>query len=76
MKLMNVARRYGARVALGVLAASPLAAFASGGDPYGSLVSAVNFGSVTTDVVAVAALVAAVLVSIRGVRFMLGIIRR
>lgn len=40
------------------------------------LVSAVNFGSVTTDVVAVAALVAAVLVSIRGVRFMLGIIRR
>lgn len=35
-----------------------------------------NFGSVTTDVVAVAALVAAVLVSIRGVRFMLGIIRR
>jgi hypothetical protein len=48
----------------------------SSSDPYSALVSAVNFGSVTTDVVAVAALVAAVLVSIRGVRFMLGIIRR
>ena len=45
-------------------------------DPYATLVSAVNFGTVTTDVVAVAALVAAVLVSIRGVRFMLGVIRR
>lgn len=45
-------------------------------DPYSTLVSAVSFGTVTTDVVAVAALVAAVLVSIRGVRFMLGVIRR
>jgi hypothetical protein len=45
-------------------------------DPYASLVSAVNFGTVTTDVVAVAALVAAVLVAIRGVRFMLGVIKR
>lgn len=45
-------------------------------DPYASLVSAVSFTGVTTDVVSVAALVAAVLVSIRGVRFMLGVIRR
>jgi hypothetical protein len=57
-----------------LLAASLAPAFAS--DPYASLVSAVSFAGVTSDVVSVAALVAAVLVSIRGVRFMLGIIRR
>lgn len=76
MKFRNWARAYGARIAVGGLALAPLSAFASGGDPYASLVSAVNFSGVTTDVVSVAALVAAVLVSIRGVRFMLGVIRR
>jgi hypothetical protein len=45
-------------------------------DPYASLISAVNFTSVTTDVVAVAALVVAVLVAIRAVRFIFGIVRR
>lgn len=45
-------------------------------DPYSAILSAVSFGTVTTDIVAVAALVAAVLVSIRGVRFMLSIVRR
>lgn len=45
-------------------------------DPYSALVSAVNFTSVTTDVVAVAALVVAVLVAVRAVRFIYSIVRR
>jgi uncharacterized protein HemY len=49
---------------------------AQGADPYGSLVSAVNFTNVTTDVVAVAALVVVVLVAIRAVRFIFQIVRR
>lgn len=44
-------------------------------DPYASLISAVNFSTVTTDVVAVAALVVAVLVAIRGIKFIYKIVR-
>lgn len=52
------------------------AAFSQGADPYASLLSAVNFSNVTTDVVAVAALVVVVLVAIRAVRFIFQIVRR
>jgi hypothetical protein len=53
-----------------------LAGAASASDPYAALVSAVSFTSVITDVVAVAALVIAVLVAIRAVRFIYSIVRR
>ena len=45
-------------------------------DAYAAIVTATNWSAVVTDVVAVAALVAAVLVVIRGARMLLGIIRR
>jgi hypothetical protein len=45
-------------------------------DPYATLLAAVDFTSVTTDVIAVAALVVVVLVAIRAVRFIYGIVRR
>ena len=45
-------------------------------DPYSTLVSAVNFTTVTTDVVSVAALVVAVLVAIRAIRFIYSIVKR
>lgn len=45
-------------------------------DPYATLISAVDFTSVTADVISVAALVVAVLVAIRAVRFIFGIVRR
>ena len=46
-----------------------LAGAASASDPYAALVSAVSFGTVAGDVIAVGALVIAVLVAIRAVRF-------
>jgi len=45
-------------------------------DPYAALVSAVDFTDVQTDVLAVAALVVAVLVAIRAIRFIYSIVRR
>lgn len=76
MKFMSIARKYGPRLGLGA-GALLLAPFAlASGDPYASLVSAVNFSNVTTDVVAVGALVVAVLVAVRAVRFIYGIVRR
>lgn len=62
-----------------VLAFAGMLAFgavASATTAYDSITAAVDFGDVLTAVTAVAALVAAILVGIRGVRFVLGVIRR
>ena len=77
MKIRNALRRYGPAL-LVAGAALPGFAFATSAtsDPYSTLVSAVNFSTVTTDVVTVAAAVVAVLVAIRGVRFIYSIVRR
>lgn len=53
-----------------------LGSLAMASDPYAALVSAVSFTQVTTDVIAVAALVVAVLVGIRAVRWIFSIVRR
>jgi hypothetical protein len=64
-----------ATVAVALMALfAPLSAFAV--DQYATLISAVDFTSVTTDVIAVAALVVAVLVALRAVRFIFSIVRR
>ena len=60
---------------IGLLGFAGLAS-AQGSDPYAALITAVNFSSVTTDVIAVAALVVVVLVAIRAVRFIFQIVRR
>lgn len=44
--------------------------------PYASITAAVDFDDVVAGVIAVAAIVAAVLVSIRGVRWILGAVKR
>lgn len=59
----------------GVLGGAGLAS-AQGSDPYATLLSAVQFTNVTSDVIAVAALVVVVLVAIRAVRFIFQIVRR
>lgn len=46
------------------------------GSPFDPITAAVDFGDVLTGVVAVAALVAAVLVGIRGVRWILAAVKR
>ena len=61
---------------VGAASLAPAFATSSSGDPYSSLVTAVNFTTVTTDVVSVGALVVAVLVAIRAVRFIYTIVRR
>jgi hypothetical protein len=61
---------------VGAASLAPAFATSSSTDPYSSLVSAVNFSTVTTDVVSVGALVVAVLVAIRAVRFIYTIVRR
>lgn len=61
---------------IGLIASGLASAQTGGTDPLGSLVTAVNFSNVTTDVVSVAALVVAVMVAIRGVRFIYQIVRR
>jgi hypothetical protein len=67
------------RLGMGLCSAVALlgvASVASATDPYAALISAVDFTSVTTDVIAVAALVVVVLVALRAVRFIFQIIRR
>jgi len=58
------------------LGALLFAAVASATDPYAALITAIDFTSVTTDVIAVAALVVVVLVALRAVRFIYSIVRR
>lgn len=58
------------------LAGGIQSASAAGCDPYATLVTAVSFTNVTTDVVTVAAAVVVVLIAIRAIRFILGVVRR
>lgn len=74
---MHMLRRASVGAALPALVSALLfsgAALAS--DPYSALTSAVDFTSVKTDVISTAALVVAVLVAVRAVRFIYGIVRR
>lgn len=67
-----------APVALAGAALLPGMAFATSGstDPVSSLVSAVNFSTVATDVITVATGVVAVLVAIRAATFIFAIVRK
>lgn len=80
MRFRNMLKKYGPRLAvyttMGGAALSPAWATSGTTDPYAGLVTAVNFTSVITDVVSVGALVVAVLVAIRAVRFIYSIVRR
>lgn len=80
MKFRNLMKNYGARAAMltimGGALLSPAWATSGTTDPYSGLVTAVNFTSVITDVISVGALVVAVLVAIRAVRFIYSIVRR
>jgi len=74
MKLLNMFRRN--LPLIGGISALGLGSLAmADGDPYAALITAVDFTTVTTDVVAVAALVVAVLVAVRAVRFIYSIVR-
>lgn len=76
MKSLMSRRSLGIALAVALSLGSLSPSFAAGCDPYAALVSAVSFTTVITDVVAVAALVVAVLVAIRAVRFIFAIVRR
>lgn len=74
MKFMTVVRKFGAPVAgVGVLLASGIAS----ADPvsFSSVIAAVDFSTVTTGVMSVAALLAGVYVAIKGARILLGFIK-
>lgn len=58
------------------LTAASAAALPVMASPYASITAAVDFADVVTGVIAVAALVAAVLVSIRGIRWILAAVKR
>ncbi|MCY1287096.1 hypothetical protein D9M68_947860 [compost metagenome] len=74
MKLMNIARKYGQKVAVGSVALVPMVSMAAGPD-FTSVTAAVDWSTVVTGVLAVAALVAAVYVAIRGAKMLIGMIR-
>lgn len=74
MKYMNVARKYGQKLAIASVALVPVASFAAGPD-FSSITSGVDWSTVITGVIAVAALVAAVYVAIRGAKMLVGMIR-
>jgi hypothetical protein len=74
MKLMNVARKFGRKVAVGSALLLPVSAFAAGPD-LSPITGAVDWATVITGILAVAALAAAVYVAIRGAKMLLGMIR-
>jgi hypothetical protein len=74
MKFMNQARKYGARVAVGASALVALPVLAA--SPYAAITTAVDWTDVETGVVAIAALIAAVLVFVKGSKMLLAMIGR
>ena len=77
MKFRNLLRKFGLAALAASAAVGPLALASSAStDPVSSLVSAVNFSSVSTDVVTVAAGIVAVLVAIRAATFIFAMVRK
>jgi hypothetical protein len=74
MQFLTAVRSFGRKVAVGAVALVPVASFAAGPD-FAPITAAVDWGTVITGVLAVAALVAAVYVAVRGAKMLLGMIR-
>lgn len=73
MHLVQFKRRIAAAAAL--LAASSAALAGGGGTDYSELVDAVDFGTVSTGVLGVAAALITVYITIKGVKLMMGFVR-
>ncbi|MDY6948553.1 MAG: hypothetical protein SXG53_22860 [Pseudomonadota bacterium] len=70
MKHFNSVRKYGAGLALSLVATSVFAA-----DPYAAITAAVDFDGVTPVIIAAAAALAIILVLRKGVRFALSMVK-
>lgn len=71
----NIMRKLGTALVALTAASLPVAALATPADPYSAITDAVDWATAITAIGAVAALLAAVLVIRKGVRFVLGMIK-
>lgn len=76
MKLMNQARKYGSRIAVAGTSVAVIPVAFACATAYDDIIAAVDWADVVTGIVAIAALVAAVLVVMRGSRMLLRMIGR